>query len=126
MNGHQTPSPSGSEGHPNVISTVADFNRNFNRDSGAQQARPGRRLTVAHAPHDAHSETLRALRTELLLRRHDAETAQVMALLSPCHCEGRSQLAAELAIVFSQLGRTLLVDADLRYPEQHMLFNCEN
>jgi protein-tyrosine kinase len=41
--------------------------------------------------------------------------------------EGRSQLAAELAISFAQLGRrTLLVDADLRHPRQHALFGDAN
>ena len=41
--------------------------------------------------------------------------------------EGRTYLAANLAIVFSQLGeRTLLVDADLREPRQHFLFHLEN
>jgi receptor protein-tyrosine kinase len=51
----------------------------------------------------------------------------IFALLSPCADEGRSQLAAELAIAFAQLGRrTLLVDADLRHPRQHVLFGAEN
>src|SRR6266568_4190838 len=38
--------------------------------------------------------------------------------------EGRSYVAANLAVVFSQLGeRTLLIDADLRAPRQHRIFN---
>jgi protein-tyrosine kinase len=41
--------------------------------------------------------------------------------------EGRSYVAANLAIVFSQLGeRTLLIDADLRRPRQHSLFRLSN
>jgi receptor protein-tyrosine kinase len=47
--------------------------------------------------------------------------------LSACASEGRSQLAAELAISFSQLGRrALLVDADMRNPSQHKLFGSAN
>jgi chain length determinant protein tyrosine kinase EpsG len=47
-----------------------------------------------------------------------------LAISSAIHGEGRSYLAANLAIVFSQLGeRTLLIDADLRTPRQHKLFN---
>jgi capsular exopolysaccharide synthesis family protein len=42
---------------------------------------------------------------------------------SPERAEGRSYVAANLAIVFSQLGaRTLLVDADLRNPRQDQIF----
>ena len=54
-------------------------------------------------------------------------SANVVAVLSPCPAEGRSQLAADLAIAFAQLGRpTLLVDTDLRHPQQHVLFNADN
>lgn len=92
-----------------------------------QTARPGCRLTTTHAPHDPRAEQIRALRTELLLRRAPEEESNVVALLSPCAGEGRSQLAAELAIAFAQLGRpTLLVDADLRHPQQHVLLGVDN
>src|SRR5262249_10616912 len=50
-----------------------------------------------------------------------------LAVVSPCRGEGRSYLAANLAVVFSQLGeRTLLIDADMRTPRQHVMFNLEN
>jgi protein-tyrosine kinase len=90
-------------------------------------ARPSPRLLIAHDPFDPHCEKIRALRTELLLRRVANDEADVIALLSPCTSDGRSQLAAELAIAFAQLDRpTLLVDADLRNPSQHALFNASN
>jgi len=92
----------------------------------ARSARPAPRLLIAHDPYDPHCERIRALRTELVLRR-PAAGAESIALLSPGGGEGRSQLAAELAIAFSQLGRpTLLVDADLRNPAQHLLFEASN
>jgi receptor protein-tyrosine kinase len=51
----------------------------------------------------------------------------MFAFLSASAGEGRSQLCAEMAIAFAQLGsRTLLVDADLRRPHQHVLFGAEN
>ncbi len=91
------------------------------------QVRPGRNLILAHEPDNPRSERIRALRTELLLLDDAAGKASVLALVSPCPGEGRSQLCAELAIAFSQLGRrTLLVDADLRHPCQHLLFGAEN
>ncbi|HZR34922.1 MAG TPA: CpsD/CapB family tyrosine-protein kinase [Nevskia sp.] len=84
---------------------------------------PGRGVRLAHDPYHVRSETVRALRTELLLRHDTPELANALVLISPGSAEGRSQLAAELAVSFAQLGRrTLLVDADLRRPQQHLLF----
>src|SRR6266850_60223 len=64
------------------------------------------------------AEELRALRTQLLMRWSNAGVShRVLAVVSPGPSEGRSYVAANLAVVFSQLGeRTLLIDADLRTP----------
>lgn len=88
---------------------------------------PGPSLIIAHDQDCEHSEQIRALRTDLLLLGDLRHQANMLAVLSPGSGEGRSQLAAELAIAFSQLGRrTLLVDADLRKPSQHLLFPAAN
>jgi receptor protein-tyrosine kinase len=94
------------------------------RDDPAEVgAEPDDRLLIVHDPDDPRCERVRALRTELQLRRDTRDRGDIVVLLSPCTGEGRSQLAAELAIAFAQLGRaTLLVDADLRHPTQHALF----
>jgi receptor protein-tyrosine kinase len=90
------------------------------------QVRPCEQLIVAHDPTHPHSESIRSLSTELLMRTRNMGSG-IVALVSPCAAEGRSQLAAELAIAFAQFGRrTLLVDADLRHPRQHVLFAAEN
>jgi protein-tyrosine kinase len=95
--------------------------------SHGTEVRPGRRLGLTREPYGTHSEQIRALRTELQLRCPPTGKANVIAVLSANHGEGRSQLAAELAIAFAQLGaRTLLIDADFRHPFQHELFDCEN
>jgi protein-tyrosine kinase len=92
-----------------------------------EMVKPGPQLILAHDPDSARSEKIRALRTELLLLSEASSGANIIALLSARAGEGRSQLAAELAISFSQLGRrTLLVDADLRQPTQHILFGSTN
>ena len=92
-----------------------------------RKAVPTENLMVAHHPYHPRGEQVRMLRTELLLRHETSDNANVVAVLSPCPGEGRSQLAAELAITFAQLGRpTLLVDAELRNPQQHILFNADN
>jgi chain length determinant protein tyrosine kinase EpsG len=85
---------------------------------------PSRELVAAFAPFHPRTEELRALRTQLLIRWYNREQGRnVLAITSPGTGEGRSYIAANLAIVFSQLGaRTLLVDADLRNPRQHRIF----
>ncbi len=72
-------------------------------------------------PFSSHTETLRALRQSLLLRQ--TGESNVLTVVSPGAGEGKSRLAAELAWLFAQLGEpTLLVDANLRRPRQHLLF----
>jgi protein-tyrosine kinase len=82
-------------------------------------------LVAAYEPSHPRAEELRALRTQLLVRWSKAEVRhRVLAIASPGSGEGRSYVAANLAVVFSQLGeRTLLVDADMRAPRQHRIFN---
>jgi receptor protein-tyrosine kinase len=85
-------------------------------------------LVAAYQPFSPRVEQLRAIRSQLMLRWFDrAEERQVLTIVGAERGEGRTYLAANLAIVFSQLGeRTLLVDADMREPRQHYLFNLEN
>ena len=87
-------------------------------------AQPTEEVVVAHNLFDPHSERIRALRTELLLRRKAGE-CNVFAVVSAGRGDGRSRLAAELAVACAQLAQpTLLIDADLRHPRQHRLFDA--
>jgi len=81
-------------------------------------------LVVAREPFHPCAEELRALRTQLVIRWDRAGVrAPRLAIVSPGAREGRSYLAANLAVAFAQLGeRTLLIDADLRAPRQHAIF----
>lgn len=94
----------------------------------ALDASLGTELVAAYTPFSKVVEQLRALRSQLMLRWFDAEAQRkALAIVSPGSGEGRSFIAANLAIVFSQLGeRTLLIDADLRKPRQHELFKLGN
>jgi receptor protein-tyrosine kinase len=85
---------------------------------------PSNELVAAFAPFHPRTEEIRALRTQLLIRWYRRETGHnALVITSPHGAEGRSYLAANLAVVFSQLGaRTLLVDADMRKPRQHRIF----
>jgi len=73
-------------------------------------------LVAAYKPFSHVGENLRAVRSQLMLSWFDVAPAhKVLAVVSPGAGEGRSFIAANLAIVFAQLGeRTLLIDGDLR------------
>ncbi len=98
-----------------------------------RKSAPGRQpvsdeVVAAYEPFSQRVEQLRAIRSQLMLRWFDkADQRQVLSIIGTERGDGRSHLAANLAVVFSQLGeRTLLVDADLRNPRQHELFYLEN
>jgi chain length determinant protein tyrosine kinase EpsG len=82
-------------------------------------------LIAAYQPDSLPVEELRMLRSQLMLRWFNQSFDQkCLAVVSAGTGDGRSYIAANLAIVFSQLGeRTLLIDADMRSPRQHNLFN---
>ena len=85
-------------------------------------------IVAAYQPFSSRVEQLRAIRSQLMLRWFDrAEERQVLTIVGAERGEGRTYLAANLAVVFAQLGeRTLLIDADMRMPRQHLLFSLEN
>ncbi|WP_417070241.1 chain length determinant protein tyrosine kinase EpsG [Niveibacterium terrae] len=83
-------------------------------------------LIAAFKPSSAIVEQLRALRSQLMVRGIGDALTRSLAVVSAEKGEGRSFIAANLAVVFSQLGeRTLLIDADLRRPRQHELFKLD-
>jgi chain length determinant protein tyrosine kinase EpsG len=85
-------------------------------------------VVAAYQPFSAVVEQLVAVRSQLMLRWFDqGERRKVLAIVGTDRSEGRSYLAANLAVVFSQLGqRTLLIDANMRTPRQHQLFGLDN
>jgi protein-tyrosine kinase len=88
---------------------------------------PGSALAPMLDPASIRGEQIRVLRTQLLILSETSRNAMAIAVVSPRGGDGRSQLAAELALSFAQLGKqTLLVDADMRRPRLHDLFNCRS
>jgi receptor protein-tyrosine kinase len=73
-------------------------------------------LVAAYKPFSRVGENLRAVRSQLMLRWLNGGNLQkVLAVVSPGAGDGRSFVAANLAVVFAQQGqRTLLIDGDLR------------
>ncbi len=85
-------------------------------------------LVAAYMPFSHEVDQLRAIRSQLKLRWFDqAQGRAMLAVVGAGRAEGGSYLAANLAIVFAQMGeRTLLIDADMRAPRQHALFQLNN
>lgn len=85
-------------------------------------------IVVAYRPFSADGERLRALRSQLQMRWFDeGGKSTAISVVSAVRGEGRSHLAANLAVAFAQAGdRTLLIDGDLRNSRQHKLFKVDN
>jgi chain length determinant protein tyrosine kinase EpsG len=84
-------------------------------------------VVAGYMPQNDSVEPLRVLRSQLTHRWFNDASHKALAVTSPGRGDGRSWLAANLATVFAQIGeRTLLIDADMRHPRQHTLFNLNN
>lgn len=85
-------------------------------------------LVALNDPFSARAESFRALRSQLMMRMFSGEELhRAVAIISPEAGDGKTYCAANLAVVLAQLGgRTLLVDADMRGPRQHEVFNLQN
>ena len=85
-------------------------------------------LVAAYQPFSHEVDQFRAIRSQLMLRWFDKDLGRAMlAVLAAERADGGSYMVANLAIVFAQLGeRTLLIDADMRQPRQHALFDLNN
>lgn len=83
-------------------------------------------LTAAIMPFSREAEALRSVRAELMLRWF-RDGRKTLAVGSATAAEGASYLAANLAVLFAQMGRkVLLVDANMRQPQQHTFFSLTN
>ena len=83
------------------------------------------KLIAAYQPFSPQVETLRAIRSQLMLRWM-ALGRKSLVVAGVNDGDGASLFAANLAVVFSQLGeQTLLVDANLRNPSQHEVFGLD-
>lgn len=84
-------------------------------------------LITANKPFSEEAEFFRDIRSQLISGTFTGDIPPTLAVTSPTIGDGKSYFAANLAIVFAQLGvRTLLIDADMRTPTQHNLFKIDS
>ena len=85
------------------------------------------RLITYHDPGSPISEQYRTLRTNLLFSTNGGWSKGAYIVTSPGPSEGKSVTVANLAVTMAMAGlRVLLVDADLRRPRMHEIFNLPN
>lgn len=98
------------------------FHYPFNSNSAAIEALANE-LVAAKDPFSDRAEEFRSLRRSILATVYATTDRPALAVVSAEAGDGKTYMAANLAISFSQLGgRTLLIDANLRQPELHRLF----
>jgi polysaccharide biosynthesis transport protein len=84
------------------------------------------RLAVLLYPRSAVTETYRTLRANIEFASVDAPL-RTLLVTSSIPGEGKTVTAANLAVVFAQAGRrVLLVDVDMRKPGVHIIFDLPN
>lgn len=86
-------------------------------------------LVALTQPFSLQAESFRAIRSQVMMRvfNESEQARRPLAVVSPDAGDGKTFFAANLAVTLAQLGgRTLLVDADLRGPRQHEVFNVPN
>lgn len=78
------------------------------------------------SPRSAAAESLRLLRANIEFTAA-TDPISALAVSSPGPGEGKSIITANLGVVMAQAGlKTVIIDADLRRPSQHRIFNVEN
>ena len=91
--------------------------------AGISEIKDEDKLVAITDPHSPTAEAFRILRTSIQFSSVDSPSRNIL-ITSSIPGEGRSITAANLAIVMAKAGNNvLLVDADLRRPNQHLLFN---
>jgi protein-tyrosine kinase len=87
-----------------------------------------REVIAAYSPSDPTVEMLRSVRSQILVETSQDRTTRIaIAVVSPESGDGRSFVAANLAVLFAQLGRpTLLLDGSFRTARVHRLFDLDS
>ena len=84
-------------------------------------------LVTWQRQHSLLAESFEAIATSLLLTNQDGEPARVVVVASASPTEGKTTMVANLGVALAGRGRrVVLVDADMRQPRLHEVFQVEN
>jgi polysaccharide biosynthesis transport protein len=109
-----------------MIPSWQKFKKYFLRLSPEETESYNQRLVVRDAPRSAVSEAYRMLRANLRFLSADKEL-KVTVITSSVPSEGKSTVAANLALAVAQMeSKVLLIDGDLHHPVQHKIWNLTN
>jgi capsular exopolysaccharide synthesis family protein len=112
-------------GHIPVMDPSTTRRRN-NKKSTAADSAVDDIVAAYHRPRSTVSEAYRSIRTALYFGTR-GEEQKVLQITSADAGDGKTTLAANLAVSFAQSGkRVCLVDADFRRSRLHSLFGCDN
>lgn len=91
-----------------------------------EEAPPGSPLLISADPRSALAEAYRHLRTSILLSSA-GHAPKMLLITSSLPAEGKTTTATNTAISLAQTGaKVLIIDADMRRPRLHSVFNMEN
>ncbi len=115
----------------NTVKTPEDIsNKNINilswipQIEGMEAGNKDFEFIVAKKPDASASEAYRALRTRIKFSKIDKSSLKTLLITSPTSQEGKTTTSINLAGSFAQANfRTIIIDADLRKPRIHNVFN---
>lgn len=109
-----------------LLGVIPSLNKSKKTTRGNQESELTHRLFVRDTPRSPISESFRMLRANLKFTSADKEL-KVIVVTSSVPKEGKSTVAANLAIAMAQRERrVLLVDGDLHRPVQHHIWDLPN
>ncbi|MEM9137269.1 MAG: polysaccharide biosynthesis tyrosine autokinase, partial [Cyanobacteria bacterium P01_F01_bin.42] len=104
-----------------LLGAVPDFSETIGADANAR----ANSLFVRDQPRSMISETYRMVNTNLQFSSSD--NLQVVVISSGMPGEGKSSTLANIALAMAELGnRVILIDADMRLPSQHQVWELPN
>lgn len=106
-----------------ILGEVPDIPKEKQKNKHIEEAR--KLLTDSSMPFNA-AESYRSIRTNILFSLGTSDK-KIIAVSSPNPSEGKSTMAANIAVAFAQTeSKVLLIDADMRKSVQHRTFHTQN